>query len=301
MIVEAKSLHKRFHDVVAVESLDLAVERGSCYGLVGPNGAGKTTTMRMIYCLNRPTSGRLSVFGLDVLKEPRRIKARLGVVPQDNNLDPDLSTCRNLEVYARYFGIGRADAATRCHELLDFMQLRDRADSPIPALSGGMKRRLVIARALVNNPELLILDEPTTGLDPQVRHLIWDRLLDLKEQGITLMLTTHYMEEAQKLCDRVLIMDHARAVAEGSPTELIREHVSPYVLELRAGRTLNAHITSRFGHMEHRSSGQNLYFYGGSPDEFDDLLAAYSQMERLLRPSSLEDVFLKLTGRDLRL
>ncbi len=299
MIIEARSLHKRFRDVVAVDSLDLRIEPGVFYGLVGPNGAGKTTTMRMIYCLNRPTSGSLRVFGLDVLEQPRRIKSRLGVVPQDNNLDPDLTTCRNLEVYARYFGLGRA-AAARCSELLGFMQLGERADSPVPALSGGMKRRLIIARALVNNPELLVLDEPTTGLDPQVRHQIWDRLLDLKEQGITMILTTHYMDEAQKLCDRVLIMDRAQAVAEGSPTELVRRHTPPYVLELRTGHGMVDDILGRFGHLPHRTSGQNLFFYGDSTGRFDELLAAYPAMERLLRPSSLEDVFLKLTGRELR-
>ncbi len=300
MIVEAKSLHKRFRDVVAVESLDFQVQAGECYGLVGPNGAGKTTTMKMVYCLNRPTSGELRVFGLDVNREQRRIKARLGVVPQENNLDPDLSTCRNLQVYARYFGMAKQESLEKCRELLEFMELGDRAGSPIPALSGGMKRRLVIARALVNSPDLLILDEPTTGLDPQVRHLIWDRLLDLKEHGITLILTTHYMEEAQKLCDRVMIMDRSRAVDEGSPVRLIRQHVSPYVLELRADRSLAADIQARFRGLEHQTSGQNLYFYGDSPSEFDDLLSTYPDMERLLRPSSLEDVFLKLTGREIR-
>ena len=300
MIVEAKSLHKRFQDVVAVESLDFQVQAGECYGLVGPNGAGKTTTMKMIYCLNRPTSGELRVFGLDVASEQRRIKAKLGVVPQENNLDPDLSTCQNLQVYARYFGISKQESTRKCRELLEFMQLGDRADSPTPRLSGGMKRRLVIARALVNDPDLLILDEPTTGLDPQVRHLIWDRLLDLKEQGITLILTTHYMEEAQKLCDRVMIMDRSRAVDEGSPGQLIQQHISPYVLELRMDRSLAATVQDRFRGLKHQVSGQNLFFYGDSASEFDDLLAAYPDMERLLRPSSLEDVFLKLTGREIR-
>jgi lipooligosaccharide transport system ATP-binding protein len=300
MIIEAKSLHKRFGDVVAVESLVFEVERGRCYGLVGPNGAGKTTTMKMIYCITEPTSGSLKVFGLDVLECPRRIKARLGVVPQENNLDPDLSTCQNLRVYARYFGIPRDIAARRCRELLEFMHLSDRADSPVPALSGGMKRRLILARALINDPELIILDEPTTGLDPQVRHLIWDRLLELKERGITLLLTTHYMDEAQKLCDQVLIMDEARSIDVGSPPELIRSHLRPYVLELRANRGQTAEISERFGHIEHQISGQNLYFYGNTTDEFDELYGAYPEVERLLRPASLEDVFLKLTGREIR-
>lgn len=300
LIIEAKSLCKRFRDVVAVDGLDLEVEPGRCYGLVGPNGAGKTTTMKMIYCITEPTSGSLRVFDLDVISHPREIKARLGVVPQENNLDPDLSTSQNLKVYARYFGISKDVAASRCQELLEFMHLSDRADSPMPALSGGMKRRLILARALINDPELIILDEPTTGLDPQVRHLIWDRLLELKERGITLLLTTHYMDEAQKLCDEVLIMDEARSVDVGTPSELIRSHMRPYVLELRAERGRVADILSRFGHLEHQSSGQNLYFYGNATEEFNGLYGAYPDVEHLLRPASLEDVFLKLTGREIR-
>ncbi|MDO8736493.1 MAG: ATP-binding cassette domain-containing protein [Thermoleophilia bacterium] len=300
MIIEAGSLHKRYGDVVAVDSLDLEVEPGMCYGLVGPNGAGKTTTMKMIYCIVEPTSGSLEVFGLDVRAHPREIKARLGVVPQENNLDPDLSTCQNLRVYARYFGIPKDIAAARCHELLEFMHLGDRADAPVPSLSGGMKRRLILARALMNEPDLIILDEPTTGLDPQVRHLIWDRLLELKERGITLLLTTHYMDEAQKLCDKVLIMDEARSIDVGSPAELIRGHMLPYVLELRVDRKLTAEVLERFRHLEHQASGQNLYFYGNTTSEFDDLTGAYPDIERLLRPASLEDVFLKLTGREIR-
>jgi lipooligosaccharide transport system ATP-binding protein len=256
--------------------------------------------MKMIYCIAEPTSGQLEVFGLDVLRHPREIKARLGVVPQENNLDPDLSTCQNLRVYARYFGIPRDEAAERCRDLLEFMHLSDRADSPVPSLSGGMKRRLILARALMNNPELIILDEPTTGLDPQVRHLIWDRLLELKERGITLLLTTHYMDEAQKLCDEILIMDEANSIDVGTPGELIRSHVRPYVLELRASRGRTAEIIARFGHLEHQASGQNLYFYGRATEDFDELYGAYPDIEHLLRPASLEDVFLKLTGREIR-
>jgi len=299
VVIKAQSLHKRFHEVVAVDSLDFEVKPGCCYGLVGPNGAGKTTTMKMIYCLIRPTSGSLTVFGLNVLTHQRRIKARLGVVPQENNLDPDLTTRQNLMIYARYFGIPKPVASQRCHKLLKFMHLSDRAHSPVPDLSGGMKRRLVMARALINDPELIILDEPTTGLDPQVRHLIWDRLLDLKERGITLLLTTHYMEEAQKLCDEVLIMDNARAVDRGSPLQLIKHHVPPYVLELLVERSLAAEITSRFPRLKHQTSGQNLYFYGNHDKDFNEVQARYPHLQRLLRPSSLEDVFLKLTGRKI--
>ncbi len=300
MVIEAQALNKRYDEVVAVDSLDFQVDRGTCYGLVGPNGAGKTTTMKMIYCLVEPTSGTLRVFGMNVLKSARAIKARLGVVPQENNLDPDLSTWQNLMVYARYFGITRQLAAGRCRALLEFMQLSDRAHSPVPDLSGGMKRRLIMARALINEPELIILDEPTTGLDPQVRHLIWDRLLELKERDITLLLTTHYMDEAQKLCDEIIIMDNARAVDMGTPSELIGKHVQPYVLELRVHPAMAAGITRRFAHMESQTSGQNLYFYGDTAGDFDGILAAYPDVQRLLRPASLEDVFLKLTGREIR-
>jgi lipooligosaccharide transport system ATP-binding protein len=300
MVVEATSLHKRFGEVVAVEALDFSVEKGQCYGLVGPNGAGKTTTMKMIYCIVSPTTGQLHVLGMDVREHPREIKARLGVVPQENNLDPDLTVRQNLMTHASYFGIPRQTALERGQNLLSFMHLSDRAASRVPALSGGMKRRLVLARSLMNEPELLILDEPTTGLDPQVRHLIWDRLLELKDRGITLLITTHYMEEAQKLCDQVLIMDEARAVDVGSPGELIRKHVPPFVLELRTGREDAAEIERRFGAREHQSSGQNLYFYGGQAHDFDEIIKAFPQSERILRPASLEDVFLKLTGREIK-
>ncbi|MBE3065870.1 MAG: ATP-binding cassette domain-containing protein [Chloroflexi bacterium] len=299
MVVTAESLHKRYRELVAVEALDFEVQKGHCYGLVGPNGAGKTTTMKMVYCIVNPTSGTLRVFGLDVTQNPRQIKARLGVVPQENNLDPDLSVSQNLLTHASYFGLPRDIARARSDELLHFMHLSDRARSRVPDISGGMKRRLVLARSLINNPDLLILDEPTTGLDPQGRHLIWDRLLELKERGITLLLTTHYMDEAQKLCDEVLIMDDARAVDVGSPNQLIRNHVPPYVLELRVDRQLTTKIQTRFQHFEHQVSGQNLYFYGAAADEFDQILAAYPQTEHILRPASLEDVFLKLTGREI--
>ncbi len=300
MVIEARALNKRYGDIVAVESLNFSVEKGRCYGLVGPNGAGKTTTMKMVYCIVTPTAGSLRVFGLDVREHPRRIKARLGVVPQENNLDPDLTTWQNLMVYARYFGLPRQLARARCREQLDFMHLSDRADTPVPDLSGGMKRRLIMSRALVNDPELIILDEPTTGLDPQVRHLIWDKLLELRDRGITLLMTTHYMDEAQKLCDEIIIMDEARRIDEGSPDDLIHRHLPPYVLEVRAGRALAADIRGRFPQISHQESGRSLYFYGGSSADFDGILSTWPQVERVLRPASLEDVFLKLTGREIR-
>ncbi|RJQ43637.1 MAG: ATP-binding cassette domain-containing protein [Gaiellales bacterium] len=300
MIVEARSLTKRYGDLTAVDAIDFGFEAGRCYGFVGPNGAGKTTTMKMVYCIARPTAGTLKVFGLDVCEQPREIKAGLGVVPQENNLDPDLSTCQNLIVYARYFGIRHEDAAGKCDELLGFMHLMEKARAPIAALSGGMKRRLVLARALLNDPRLLILDEPTTGLDPQVRHLIWDKLLELKERGITLLLTTHYMEEAQKLCDEVLIMNEGRKVDGGSPGSLIRKNVPAQVLELRVDLAAAGEAVARFPGMEHQRSGQNLYFYSRDAAEFDEIISAYPGAERLIRPASLEDVFLKLTGMEIR-
>ncbi|MHB0914675.1 MAG: ABC transporter ATP-binding protein [Thermoleophilia bacterium] len=300
MIIEAKSLSKKYNGFTAVDAIAFEIEPGRCYGFVGPNGAGKTTTMKMVYCIVRPSSGSLRVFGMDVGENPREIKARLGVVPQENNLDPDLSTCQNLVVYARYFGIDRRRAADKCDEMLGFMRLEDKAHAPIAALSGGMKRRLVLARALINDPELLILDEPTTGLDPQVRHLIWDRLLELKERGITLLLTTHYMEEAQKLCDKVLIMNDGRPVDIGTPAALIRKNVAPQVLELRVDLAVAEGAVRRFAALDHQRSGQNLYFYGDDTGDFDEIIAAYPQAERLMRPASLEDVFLKLTGMEIR-
>lgn len=300
MIIEADSLSKRYDDFLAVDALDFRIEAGRCYGFVGPNGAGKTTTMKMVYCIVRPSAGTLKVFDMDVCASPREIKARLGVVPQENNLDPDLSTCQNLIVYARYFGINRTAAAARSEELLGFLHLREKAHAPIAALSGGMRRRLMLARALINEPQLLILDEPTTGLDPQVRHLIWDKLLELKERGITLLLTTHYMEEAQKLCDEVLIMNAARKVDSGSPNSLIRKDVPPQVLELRVDLATAEAAIQRFAGMEHQRSGQNLYFYSDDAGDFDAIVAAYPEAERLMRPASLEDVFLKLTGMEIR-
>jgi lipooligosaccharide transport system ATP-binding protein len=300
MIIEAKSLSKSYGDTLAVDSLDFEIEPGRCYGFVGPNGAGKTTTMKMVYCIARPNSGTLKVFGLDVCDKPREIKARLGVVPQENNLDPDLSTCQNLIVYARYFGINRIAAMGKCDELLDFLQLKEKAQAPILALSGGMKRRLVMARALINDPQLLILDEPTTGLDPQVRHLIWDKLLELKERGITLLLTTHYMEEAQKLCDEVLIMNEAREVDIGTPNGLIRKYLPPQVLELRVDLNAATEISKKFSHLKSQRSGQNLYFYTTDSRDFDEIIATHPQSERLVRPTSLEDVFIELTGREIR-
>jgi lipooligosaccharide transport system ATP-binding protein len=256
--------------------------------------------MKMIYCLVEPSEGSLRVFGREVREAARQIKARLGVVPQENNLDPDLSVWDNLMVYARYFGLQGPALEGRAEELLDFMQLQDKRDTIILHLSGGMKRRLVIARALLNEPDLVILDEPTTGLDPQVRHLIWDKLLELRERGLTFLLTTHYMEEAQSLCDRLLILDRGHLIARGRPLELIRREVGEFVLEIVADGQVARRIAEQYPQLTSQRSGQRLYLYADSPGELLPLVEKLGLTESRLRPASVEDVFLKLTGREIR-
>jgi len=220
-VIEARRLSKKYGDLTAVDNIDFSISRGECFGFLGPNGAGKTTVMGIIHCYMPPSSGEVSVFGLNVMEHPGEIKSRLGVMPQDNNLDPDLSVFENLIVFARYFDIPKKEASARARELLDFTELREKSDVNIKDLSGGMKRRLLLARALINTPELLILDEPSTGLDPHTRHAVWDRLNELKSGGMTLLLTTHYMEEAEKLCDRVAIMDSGKIVTVDTPSHLM--------------------------------------------------------------------------------
>ncbi|MCI0850350.1 MAG: ATP-binding cassette domain-containing protein, partial [Chloroflexi bacterium] len=229
-IIHARNLVKRFGDLVAVDAIDLSVREGECFGLLGPNGAGKTSTVRMITCVSPVTAGELTVAGMDVAREPRRIKAILGVVPQDNNLDPDLTVWQNLAVYARYFDIPAEVARPRAEEMIELFQLADRRDEIVDKLSGGMQRRLIIARALINEPRILILDEPTAGLDPQARHLVWQKLRYLRSQGVTLLLTTHYMEEATHLCDRLVIMHLGKILAQGAPADLIERHVGRQVI-----------------------------------------------------------------------
>ena len=239
-VIEAAGLVKTFGQFVAVDGIDFVVAPGEAFGFLGPNGAGKTSTMRMIGCVSPPTAGDLNLFGLEPRRDGRAIRARLGVVPQMDQLDNELTVIENLIIYARYFDIGRREARSRAADLLDFVQLAERADAKVEPLSGGQKRRVSIARSLINDPEVLILDEPTTGLDPQARHVLWDRLYQLKEQGRTLVLTTHYMDEAEQLCDRLVVMDGGRIVAEGSPQSLIASYATREVLELRFGRGRNA-------------------------------------------------------------
>lgn len=293
-IVEAAHLEKRYRDVHAVRGVSFAIAAGTCVGLLGPNGAGKTTTMRMLLGLTRPSTGTVRVFGDDIATLGRRFRERIGLVPQEDNLDPDLSVRENLEVYGRYFGIEAATLKTRVPQLLAFMHLEERGDARVVQLSGGMKRRLVIARALIGDPELIVLDEPTTGLDPQARVLIWRRLLDLKRRGKTLLLTTHYMDEAQRLCDRIIVIDAGKVLDEGTPAELIERHVRGHVFELT--KPLPDGVVP--AELEREDIGDSVLVYTADPAALRDRLPA--DVEYLHRAANLEDVFLRLTGRRLR-
>lgn len=303
-VVEASALEKRYADFVAVAGIDFRIDKGECFGFLGPNGAGKTSTMRMLQSVSLPSAGTLRVLGLDPSRDGKLIRARIGVCPQADNLDPDLPVHQNLLVYGRYFPQPKALTARRASELLDFVALGEKRDAPIPELSGGMKRRLVIARALINDPELLLLDEPTTGLDPQARHLIWSKLRELRARGVTMVLTTHYMDEAERLCDRLVIMDSGKILAEGAPRALIETHVGQEVFELGASadeaRTFLAELD--LGGAEHEHTGDVLAVFLGKKSELSERLmerARQTGSRYLLRNATLEDVFLKLTGREL--
>ena len=301
--VHARGLEKRFGRITAVRGIDIEVRPGEAFGFLGPNGAGKSSTVRMIACVSPRTGGELRVLGMDPGADGPRIRARLGVVPQLDNLDGELSVRHNLQIYGRYFGLSRPYVRAKATELLEFAQLTDRADDPVELLSGGMKRRLTIARALVNEPELLLLDEPTTGLDPQARHLLWDRLFRLKASGVTLLITTHYMDEAEQLCDRLVVMDDGRIVAEGSPGELIARYSTREVLELRfpPGSQNGTADTVRDLGERVEALPDRLLLY--TADGEASLAAAHGRGVRpsssLVRRSTLEDVFLRLTGRTL--
>ena len=304
-LIQARGLVKRFGDLAAVDEIDFDLQRGEAFGFLGPNGAGKTSTMRMIGCVSPVSDGLLRVFGLDPDHDGVEIRARLGVVPQEDSLDLELTVRENIIVYGRYFGLPRSVLKERADELLEFVELTERANDRVEPLSGGMKRRLTIARSLVNEPEVLLLDEPTTGLDPQARHVVWDRLYRLKRQGVTLLLTTHYMDEAEQLCDRLVVMDKGKIVAEGSPRELIEQYSTREVVELRFGdddrrpqniEDLTNGLVSRVEPLPDR-----VLLYTDDGDA-----AAHGLHERglvpesvLVRRSTLEDVFLHLTGRSL--
>jgi lipooligosaccharide transport system ATP-binding protein len=299
-IIEAENLRKAFGDLVAVDGVSFRVSRGECFGMLGPNGAGKTSTIRMIYGFSPLNGGSLRVFGLDPTRDLRAIKFRVGVCQQENNLDPDLTVQQNFEVFARYFDIPRREARQRAQRLLRFIALDHRMNDRIPELSGGMMRRLVLARALINDPELLILDEPTTGLDPQSRHQVWEKLQQLRSEGLSILLTTHYMEEASRLCDRLVIMDHGRILVEGTPSDLIRRHVGHDVLEVtEPSDELRTHVQAEG--LNHEDLGHRLIIYGGESDRlFHKVSTTYCKDGCILRMATLEDVFLRLTGRELR-
>ncbi len=301
--MQAKALVKRFGEFEAVRGVDVEVRRGEAFGFLGPNGAGKSSTMRMIACVSPRTDGDLRVLGMDPDVDGPRIRARLGVVPQEDNLDVELTVRQNLHVYGRYFGLSRAHVRKKAVELMEFAQLSDRAEKPVDSLSGGMKRRLTIARSLVNDPELLLLDEPTTGLDPQARHLLWDRLFRLKARGTTLIVTTHYMDEAEQLCDRLVVMDGGRIAAEGSPAELIARHSTREVVELRFAPGEQQGAADRLDGLAERvevlPDRVLLYTMTGEATLERAHERGLRPLSSLVRRSSLEDVFLRLTGRTL--
>jgi lipooligosaccharide transport system ATP-binding protein len=298
-VILAEDLEKRFGDFIAVNRVSFTVAEGEVFGFLGPNGAGKTTTMKMIQCVSPKTSGRLEVFGMDVNLHQGEIKGLIGVVPQETNLDPDFSVQENLMVYSRYFDIPPGTAAATIASLLDFVQLTERKESPIEKLSGGMKRRLILARALINNPRLLILDEPTIGLDPQARHLIWDRLRALRSRGNTIVLTTHYMEEAAQLCDRIVIMDQGRILELGRPQDLVEKHAGADIVEADN----RPEVLACLGRLDakYEVAGGRVQVFTDRPKEVAAaLIQECSPIEVVARPSGLEDVFLKLTGRRLK-
>lgn len=301
LIIEATELRKVYGENTAVDGISFQVNRGEVFGLLGPNGAGKTTTIRMLYGFSPMTGGSLKLFGQDIRMDWRAIRARMGICHQDNNLDPDVTVRENMAVYANYFALPKKEAAVRAEQLLTFIGMSQKADAKPPELSGGMMRRLILARALLNNPDLLILDEPTTGLDPQSRHLVWERVGDLKKKGLTVLLTTHYMEEAARLCDRLIIIDHGRIIAEGRPAELVKKHVGNEVIESSpVCEELRTFVKQRG--LSHEVFGDHLLIYLRDEDEslFKEIRSNYCRENCTLRTATLEDVFLRLTGRQLR-
>ena len=299
-ILSAHNLRKSYGDQVVVDGLDLSIRRGECFGLLGPNGAGKTTTLRLMLGLIAPDSGELQLLDHAVPQQARAARVRVGVVPQIDNLDPDFTVAENLLVYGRYFGISDAVINARMPELLEFANLTNKRDVKVPTLSGGMKRRLTLARALVNDPEVIFLDEPTTGLDPQARHLIWQRLRELTARGKTLLLTTHFMDEAERLCHRLAVMDNGRIISTGSPRELIAQNIEPQVVEVFGEQAATwaqdhaARLAQRF-----EVSGESVFCYVTDAQPLLKELQQHPELRYLHRPANLEDVFLKLTGREM--
>jgi lipooligosaccharide transport system ATP-binding protein len=299
-VIEACALTKRFNGKTVVRQIDFSVPTAQCFGFLGPNGAGKTTTLRMILGQSPLGGGSLNVFGLSMPRHGSAVRRRTGVVPQADNLDPDFTVAENLRMYGGYFGVRANVLERRIDQLLEFVELADRARAKIATLSGGMKRRLTIARALINDPELIVLDEPTTGLDPQARHMIWARLRDLRQSGKTLLLTTHYMEEAERLCDDVVIMDHGRIIDQGPPQRLVRRHVEKEVVEVRAPGVLADGLLDGLSGCRTEWVGDTFYCYTDDARAVVERIDAMDSLVFLHRPANLEDVFLKLTGRELK-
>jgi len=299
-IIEVQHLFKRFNDLTAVDGISFTVAPGEFFGLLGPNGAGKTTTIRMLYGFSPPTRGIIRIFEMDISRDWRKIKARIGVCQQDNTLDPDLTVEQNLLVFASYFSIPARQARTRANELLEFFALSNRRSAKVMDLSGGMIRRLTLARSLINRPELLILDEPTTGLDPQSRHQVWDRLEKLKASGLSVVLTTHYMEEATRLCDRLVIVDHGKILVEGSPAELILRHAGRNVIEIGGpDQALRDYLKAN--QVVHDDLGQRIILFSPGGNELSEAVRNnFCHEQCTFRNGTLEDVFLRLTGRELR-
>ena len=301
ILVEAENLTKKFGDLVAVDNVNFEIFKGESFGFLGPNGAGKTTIMRMIQTVSPLTGGRLTLAGMDVAEHGREIKSIVGVAPQEDNLDPDFTVFQNLIVYARYFDIPKEKAKTKAEELLRFVQLEEKRDVIITSLSGGMRRRLILARALMNEPQILILDEPTTGLDPQARHLIWTKIRNMQKQGVTIILTTHYMDEAAQLCDRITIMDHGKIIEKGKPADLVKKHVGEEVLEVLYSEEAMDCLKQTFPDARIDVIGDKIQVFANKPrGVLAKLLEEASFKGALIRDSNLEDVFLKLAGRSLR-
>ncbi len=301
VLVKAENLTKKFGDLVAVDSINFEILKGESFGFLGPNGAGKTTIMRMIQSVSPLTSGKLELAGMDVTERNREIKALIGVAPQEDNLDPDFTVFQNLIVYARYYDIPKNKAKTKAEELLKFMQLEEKRDTIITALSGGMRRRLILARALMNEPQILILDEPTTGLDPQARHLIWTKIRNLQKQKVTVILTTHYMDEAAQLCDRTIIMDHGKIIEKGKPADMVKKHVGEEVLEVLYSEEAMTCLNQNFPKARIDVVGDKIQVFAHKPrGVLAKVLDEASFKGALIRDSNLEDVFLKLAGRSLK-
>ena len=299
-VIEVQNLHKKFNGLVAVDSISFSVEKAEFFGLLGPNGAGKTTTIRMLYGFLPSTEGSIRIFGMDISRNWRRIKARIGVCQQDNTLDPDLTVEQNLHVFAGYFSLPKNEAFQRGRELLDFFALSHKKNAKVMDLSGGMARRLILARALINQPDLLILDEPTTGLDPQSKHQVWEKLETLKEGGLTALITTHNMEEASRLCDRLVIIDHGNILVEGRPPELVARYAGTNVVEVEGpDQELREYVKTH--HIEHDDLGRRMVLYSPEGSDLNNIVRdRFCTDKCIYRNSTLEDVFLRLTGRELR-